>query len=133
MRTGTVMSIQSTATGRVFAAFLPPKQVERMVELENRNGVAAGFGVPRTSLRALEAMLAEVRERGMARVEGEPIPGINAICAPVFEHSGAIRLGITAIGPAGSFDARWEGDIAQRIRACAEQVSARLGYRPLAD
>ncbi len=133
MRTGTVMSIQSTATGRVFAAFLPPKQVERMVELENRNGVAAGFGVQRTSLRALEAMLAEVRERGMARVEGEPIPGINAICAPVFEHSGTIRLGITAIGPAGSFDARWEGDIAQRIRACAEQVSARLGYRPLAD
>ncbi len=131
MRTGTVMAIQSTATGLAFAAFLPPKQVERMLELENRNGIAAGFGVPGKSLQQLETILAEVRKRGMARVQGEPIPGINAICAPVFEHSGNIRLGITAIGPAGSFDAGWNGDIAKKIRACADDVSARLGYRPV--
>lgn len=131
MRTGTVMSIQSTATGRVFAAFLPSKQVERMIEQENRNGVAAGFGVQGKSLHELEPLFADVRKRGMARVQGEPIPGINAICAPVFEHSGTIRLGITAIGPAGSFDAGWTGDIARQIRRCAEELSGRLGYRPL--
>ena len=129
MRTGTVMAIQSTATGLAFAAFLPPKQVERMLEQENRNGIAAGFGVPGKSMQQLETTLAEVRKRGMARVQGEPIPGINAICAPVFEHSGNIRLGITAIGPAGSFDASWNGEIAKTIRACADEVSARLGYR----
>ena len=132
MRTGTVMAIQSTATGQVFAAFLPPKQVERMLELENRNGIAAGFGVPGKRLQQLESLLVDVRKRGMARVQGEPIPGINAICAPVFEHTGNIRLGITAIGPTGSFDASWSGDIAKKIRACAEHVSNRLGYRPLA-
>ncbi len=131
MRTGTVMAIQSTATGLAFAAFLPPKQVERMLEQENRNGIAAGFGVPGKSLHQLETILADVRKRGMARVQGEPIPGINAICAPVFEHSGNIRLGITAIGPAGSFDAGWNGSIAKKIRACADEVSARLGYRPV--
>ncbi len=132
MRTGTVMAIQSTATGLVFAAFLPHKQVERMLEQENRHGIAAGFGVPGKHLQELETTLADVRKRGMARVQGEPIPGINAICAPVFEHSGNIRLGITAIGPAGSFDASWSGDIAKKIRACAEHVSERLGYRPVA-
>ncbi len=129
MRTGTVMSIQATATGRVFAAFLPPKQVERMIAQERRSGVAGQFGVPDMQAEKLEKLLSEVRKRGMARVQGEPIPGINAMCAPVFEHSGAIRLGITAIGPAGSFDVSWDGDAAARIRDCAEQVSARLGYR----
>lgn len=128
MRTGTVMSIQSTATGQVFAAYLPPKQVERMISLENRNGIAASFGAPGKKRAAMEDILAEVRKRGMARVMGEPIPGINAICAPVFEHTGAIRLGITAIGPAGSFDAGWHGDIACKVLACANEVSRRLGH-----
>jgi DNA-binding IclR family transcriptional regulator len=65
----------------------------------------------------------------MARVQGEPIPGINAICAPVFEHTGAIRLGITAIGPAGSFDANWSGVIAKKTNACAKAISLRLGFQ----
>lgn len=131
MRTGTVMSIQATATGRVFAAFLPPKQVERMIEKERRSGVASDFGAADLNADALEAILADIRKRGLARVQGEPIPGINAICAPVFDHTGAIRLGITAIGPAGSFDVSWTGNITKKIRDCAEQVSSRLGYRPL--
>ncbi len=131
MRTGTVMSIQATATGRVFAAFLPPKQVERMIEQERKSGVAGQFGVPDMKADKLDKVLAEVRKRGLARVQGEPIPGINAICAPVFEHSGAIRLGITAIGPAGSFDVSWDGEPARKIQACADLVSGRLGYRAL--
>ncbi len=131
MRTGTVMSIQATATGRVFAAYLPPKQVERMIEQERRSGVAGDFGAADLKKDTLDTVLAEVRKRGLARVQGEPIPGINAVCAPVFEHTGAIRMGITAIGPAGSFDVSWSGDNVQKIRECAEQVSHRLGYRPL--
>jgi DNA-binding IclR family transcriptional regulator len=128
MRTGTVMSIQSTATGRVFAAYLPPKQVERMIERENKNGVAAGFGAHKRKDDALQQLLTEIRKRGLARVMGEPIPGINALSAPVFEHTGAIKLGITAIGPAGNFDAGWNGIIARKVQECAQTVSARLGY-----
>jgi len=132
MRTGTVMSIQSTATGRVFAAFLPVKQVERMIERESKSGVAAGFGAKGSAKKGkqdeLEKMLSEIRKRGLARVLGEPIPGINAICAPVFEHTGAIALGVTAIGPSGSFDAAWNGDIAAKVSACALAISERLGY-----
>ncbi len=131
MRTGTVMSIQATATGRVFAAFLPPRQVEHMIARERQSGVAGDFGAPDLKADALEKILADVRKRGLARVQGEPIPGINAICAPVFDHSGAIRLGITAIGPAGSFDVGWDAEPARKIRACAEHVSGRLGSRPL--
>ncbi len=129
MRTGTVMSIQNTATGHVFAAFLPPRQVEHMIALENKSGVAAGFGGKQKSARTLEPVLAEIRKRGMARVQGEPIPGINAICAPVFAHTGAIALGITAIGTAGSFDAGWNGMIAKKVMHCAQTVSERLGYQ----
>lgn len=128
MRTGTVMSIQNTATGRTFAAFLPSRQVERIIELERKSGVAAGFDIKIKKGVKLDSTLADIRKRGLARVLGEPIPGINAICAPVFEQSGSITLGITAIGPAGSFDANWNGLIAQKLEACAIAASERLGY-----
>jgi DNA-binding IclR family transcriptional regulator len=103
-----------------------------MVEQERRSGVAGDFGAADMKSGALEKILVDIRKRGMARVEGNPIPGINAVCAPVFEHSGAIKLGITAIGPAGSFDVSWAHDNVRKIRECAEQVSHRLGYRPVA-
>jgi DNA-binding IclR family transcriptional regulator len=90
--------------------------------------VAAGFDMQVKKGVRLDVILADIRKRGLARVLGEPIPGINAICAPVFEHTGSIALGITAIGPAGSFDANWNGLIAKKVEACAIAVSERLGY-----
>jgi DNA-binding IclR family transcriptional regulator len=51
------------------------------------------------------------------------------MCAPVFDHAGNIVLVITALGPAGGFDAAWDGVIAREVRECAERVSRRLGQR----
>jgi DNA-binding IclR family transcriptional regulator len=42
-------------------------------------------------------------------------------------RTGGIVLAVTTLGPAGSFDAAWDGAIAQRLRACAEEISPRLG------
>ncbi len=48
LRTGTVMSLSSTATGRLFAAYMPPKVVERLLERElERSGFGASTGEPR--------------------------------------------------------------------------------------
>ncbi len=74
--------------------------------------------------------MAEVRAHGMARAVGEPIPGINALSAPVFDHTQAIVLAVTTLGPAGSFDPAWDGALAQQLRACAADISRRLGCPP---
>ena len=71
--------------------------------------------------------LAEVRAHGLSRSVGEVVPGVNAMAAPAFDHSGAIVLALTAIGPAGVFDTRWDGVIARALKLCADQVSQRLG------
>ena len=49
MRPGTVMSVVGTATGRVFAAYLPPKLVEHYIKAELREGSDGDGRPPRGS------------------------------------------------------------------------------------
>ena len=129
MRTGTVVSIQTTATGRVFSAYLPAKLVERLSARE----VADAFGGVQPNRKKMdkdrEHLLAEVRRHGMARSVGEPTAGINALSAPVFDHAGNIVLALTVIGPSGALDPAWNGEAAQKLKECAARISERMGYR----
>lgn len=129
MRTGTVMSLMNTATGLIFASFLPPKMLEGMLQHEAlRVGGAGTLDAP--TMKRFEHAMSETRRRGLARVVGTPIPGVNAMAAPIFEANGNIVLSMTAMGPRGTFDAAWDSEIARALRSCAENVSARLGYMP---
>lgn len=132
MRVGSVMSLLGTATGRVFAAFLPPKMIEAFLESDVGRASVGDELARAMNGRQIDAAVAEVREHGLARAVGRPIPGVDALCAPVFDQTGSIVLSITAIGPSGIFDADWDGAIARALRACAATVSARLGYLPAA-
>lgn len=127
LRIGTVMSLFDTATGRVFAAFLPAKLTQSMIdqELQRLAGVKQDAAQP--SWKQIEESIAEVRKRGLARAVGQPIPGINAFSAPVFDHTHSIVLAITVLGPAGSFDVSWNSPIAGALADCAESLSRRLG------
>ncbi len=138
MRHGTVFSLANTATGRLFAAFQPPAVARERLEAERRGQKAdapdarpssAGMppAVPLPTWKAFDAQLAEVRAHGVSRSVGEVVPGINAMAAPVFDHTGAMVLAITAIGPAAVFDTRWASPLAQALKAAAAQASLRLG------
>lgn len=129
LRTGTVMSVVNSATGLVFAAYMPPKLTESLIASELKREAGPG-GLGPKSWKAVESRLAEVRRHGLARAVGNPIPGINAFSAPVFDHTRNIVLAITALGPEGSFDPDWDGPIAEAMRQVASSVSGRLGFRP---
>jgi DNA-binding IclR family transcriptional regulator len=128
LRTGTVMSMAHTATGRLFATYLPPKVVEKLVaeDIARQSGRVGG---PALLTRAqFEDAIMETRRHGLSRTIGQPIPGINAFCAPVFDSGGNMVLGITAMGPEATFDKDWNGKVAKPLLACAAEVSRRLGY-----
>ncbi|VTU38772.1 Glycerol operon regulatory protein [Variovorax sp. PBL-H6] len=136
MRHGTVFSLTSTASGRLFAAYLEADEVRRMLDKERRREKSSArperhVGMPPApplpDWKAFEAQLHAVREHGMSRSDGEIVPGVSAMSAPVFDHTGAIALAITAIGTTAVFDASWEGSVAQALKRCAGEVSQRLG------
>ena len=128
MRVGSIMALLETATGRAFAAFLPAKTVKAALDAGlDRLGV--GYNPKRApKSRVVADMLAEVRAQGLARAIGDPLPGVNAFAAPVFDHAGHVALVITAMGPAGTFDAGWTSPVAERLRACAAEISKQLGH-----
>jgi DNA-binding IclR family transcriptional regulator len=70
----------------------------------------------------------QIREEGMTRTTGHPLPGVNAIAAPVFMFNGTIALAITLVGPAGTFDTRWDSELALTLRRTTSDLSYRLGY-----
>jgi DNA-binding IclR family transcriptional regulator len=129
MRAGSVVSMLETATGRVFAAFLPSNVTSATLEAGlDRLGV--GYD-PKHAIRGpkVEKMLADVRKRGLTRAVGDPLPGVNAFAAPVFDHNGMVVLSITAMGPVGTFDPGWDSPIAKALLDCTAAISRRLGYR----
>src|SRR5690606_6037001 len=100
MRNGTVMSMLHTATGRVFVAWLPPKVAEHYMKRELDDQAVVTSTTPmRPTPKALQAMIDEVRQAGMATALGNPLPGIDALSVPVFDHSGNIALALTSLGP----------------------------------
>jgi len=128
MRVGSIMSLLGTATGRVFAAYLPPKMIENFIN-SGVGRASVGDEAERQMTRSQsDKAVAEVREKGLARAVERPIPGVNAFSAPVFDHTGSIALAITAIGPSHTFNADWDGPIAEELRKCATTVSLRLGF-----
>jgi len=128
MRVGTVMSLLNTATGLVFAAWLPAAETTRML----RDEAIRLYGErPRRAIdAATEKALRDVRRHGLARAVGKPIPGINAVSAPIFDLDGRLVLALTALGPSGTFDAAWDGPLARSVVAAAASVSRSLGAPP---
>lgn len=134
MRHGTVMSLTDTASGRLFAAFLPRAQVRTAFDeeqaREKRLASQANPSRPRPKWADFEATLEAVRRLGYGHTVDELVPGVSAMAAPVFKHSGDIVMSVTAIGPTALFDVRPEGALAQALVTCANEVSQRLGALP---
>jgi len=130
MRAGTVMSTVNTATGRAFLAYLPDRIAQHYLARERDDPAVTAQEAGKRSRTELASIVAEVRGHGLARAVGAPIPGINALSAPVFDHTGGMVLAVTTLGPAGSFDADYRGALAKAVRACADGISRRLGHHP---
>ncbi|GLU33464.1 IclR family transcriptional regulator [Trinickia caryophylli] len=132
LRVGTIMSLVNTATGRLFGAYLPESLVRKALDDE---GIRLSGAAHLKSADKLQLFkdYEQIREEGMTRTIGNPLPGVNAIAAPVFLFNGTIALAITLVGPTGSFDTRWDGELALTLRQATNNLSYRLGYAAVQD
>lgn len=101
---GALFDLESSATGRVFAAWQDPP-----------------------SRRLAAAVCRDIRSRGLAVVEGEHVPGINALSVPVLDAQGQLLLALTLVGHAASLQADPDSPSALALQAAGRRISAAVG------
>lgn len=116
---GSVFPLYRSATGRIFAAYLAPEAVQeyaRRAGQEEENASEVGETIE------------QVRQRGVARAQGDFMQGMSAFAAPVFDDRGRLVLSLTVLGYKDHFDHRWGGDVVKALKESAQSVSRTLGY-----
>lgn len=76
----------------------------------------------------LAAQLAEIRESGWATVQEELEIGLNAVAAPVRDHTGRVIAALSVSGPAYRLDPERFSVVGEMTMAAAAEISRRLGH-----
>jgi DNA-binding IclR family transcriptional regulator len=114
-----------TAAGKVLLAHLSPAELDQAVP-----GELVGL-TPHTITdrgRFLQELVL-VREQGYAVAREELEEGLNALAAPVHDHSGGVVAAASVAGPAYRVTPEQLPRLAVRLLAVTQQISAWLGYR----
>ena len=132
MRIGLVLTTLDSATGAVFAAFLPRSTTQNIIDEERSAALASGLPAPRQE--EIDSRIEETRRLGMvirAPIEsGEPgKPQRATVSAPVFDHAGKLVLVLSATGPIPVTGAGLESPLASTMAASATALSRQLGYK----
>ena len=125
LRVGTVLSMVNTAIGRVVAAHLPDDLLADALAQDAIRMAGTAFDGPLPS--GYLERLRGIRAGGIDHAVSRPVPGIDTLAAPVFDHTGALALVIAVMGSSGSFDSRLDSDTAQVVRQAARRLSWRFG------
>lgn len=115
---GSVFPLYRSATGRIFAAFMPPDVIQGYVARTAQNPSEDGV------IESIE----QVRQRGVARAEGDFMQGMSAFAAPVLDDRGRLVLALTVLGYKAGFDHRWSSPVLAALREAAMRLSHSLGY-----
>ena len=126
-RLGAALPTCTSATGALFVAFLPRDLTQHLVDQELASAAKSAAELTQKH-EEFEALLSTIRKRRMSRVMGDFAPGVHALGAPIFDHTGAIVATITILAAAGEFDPSFNGPFAKRLSEAAKSVSLKMGW-----
>lgn len=122
LRVGSRLDAHCSGLGKALLAFSPPEQLDAMLE---DHPLARFTDRTITDRTTLLAELAEVRRTGVAHENGEVVPEVACLAAPVKDGLGQVVAAISLSGPANRIEAQRPA-LSSAVRAAADQVSSRL-------
>lgn len=124
MKPGVHLSITSSATAMLLAAYRPREMTEPLVraELLERKICTA------KEIRRVYAAYDEIRNNAIASSLSSRRAGLNALSVPLFDHTGELVATITTLGMAPHFDASLQGHAAQLLKKLGMELSAKMGH-----
>ena len=128
VRAGNVFTLSGTASGTIFAAFMRGKAVRDQLTAEMSEGARTQrIGMP-ISETEMAAKIEQARGSGYATVAELPIPGVNAISAPVFDSTRQMQLALTLIGPSPALPVDPPSPFIAQLLATTQMLSSQLGW-----
>ena len=122
MKPGVSLSITSSATAKLLAAYMPRERTEPLVR---RELLEKGSCTER-EVRRVYAEYGEIRKIGIARSLESRRSGLNALSVPLFDQHGNVAAAITTLGMAPHFDADTNGVAAQMLRRLGQELSREI-------
>ena len=95
MGLGTVMPLLRSATGQAFLASMPRSAIEHVIHAEQ--------DILHWDDATVDQLIANTRARGAAVIEGDIVPGLSAISAPVYNLDGAVACCVTLMNPKADY------------------------------
>jgi DNA-binding IclR family transcriptional regulator len=119
IRPGSILPIHTSAFGLICAAYLPPAIVTRALKSEKPK--------PDFSKARQTALFEEIRGNGFSVVQGDMIPGLDAIAVPVLDHRGDLVACLAAVGSSGALDISSSGRVLRELKASAKRFAQLMG------
>lgn len=116
VRAGLTLPLATSATGKVFIAWASETILAPAALREN------------LSKKRFNNIRKATRQQGLGVVDGDLLPRIASLSAPVFDQDGRLELSITQLGWSGEFDNSPEGNTAKELTNCSRNLSFELGY-----
>jgi DNA-binding IclR family transcriptional regulator len=124
---GNTLSFQTSASGKLFLAFMPEKQRREVVDrLDFKRRTANTIVEP----RLLEDELTRIRDRGYATDQGERHDGFFSLAVPVRKDDGTIVAALCCGGWDSELPEDYESVILRELIPAAEEYSRAFAQLP---
>jgi len=116
--------LHCVSTGKVLLAYQPEEEIDRIIA----QGLLRCTDKTTTDPRRLREELVKVRQQGYATGLEELEEGLNAVAAPVRDHTGKVIAVISVSGPSYRVSPQKIPELVELVKQTAKQLSRQLGY-----
>jgi DNA-binding IclR family transcriptional regulator len=117
--------VHSTATGVAMLAFLPKERREEIIEKMNFTKHNSRTNTDPDELRK---RLVDIRQEGVAVVDGEYNPELLCVSAPILGTGGTVEAAITVAMPSSEAPTDRVEAVKKEVREASFGISRQLGY-----
>lgn len=124
---GSTMPLLTSASGRVFLAWLPRQVTAPRLSQEVERAVEAGLSWADLDLSAdsIDRLIDRIRAEGFTSIDGHYVPGLRAVAAPIANWQGEAEAAVTLISTSTQIMAPQHPAVRKLIAFAARHSSER--------
>jgi len=123
---GSTVPLHATALGKAILAHLPTERVDEILDARPLEQFTPQTVTDRD---AIERVLEEIREAGVAFDDEERVRGLRCVAAPILSTEGRVLGSVSVSGPASRIEGRYfRGELPDLVRETVDTIELNVTY-----